>query len=322
VDLRTNLGLKLTALFLALAAWVYVHNLGDILKVLTVPVDMTGIPDSLELVGDHPPDINVRLRGPDLTLGNLPPQRVVLRADLADMPLRPGTNTIPLDSSMVQVPAGISVDRLSPSSFDITLEPRVDKEVPVVVNLQGKPAEGYEVVGTSVVPARVMVSGPESVIKKLDSIYTAPFSIENARDTKHMELEPLSTLSTVRLASPGARVEVAVRIRPRQTQATLEGVKILATGVPAASSSPTPGLEPATVTVHVAGSAAVIGKLTAADLLAVLDLRGRTGQNMELATADLVVRAADPEALDVQALTLTVAAPDKIRVTWTGGKSS
>ena len=327
MDLRTNLGLKLTAIFLALAAWVYIHNLDDIFKVLTVPVDLSGIPDTLEMVGEHPPDINMGLRGPELSLGNLPPQKVSLRANLEEMPLGPGVHTIELDSSMVHgVPPGIAVDRLFPSEFEITLEARVNKEVPVVVNLHGEPATGYEVIGTSVVPARVVVEGPESAINELESISTAPISIENARDTQHLELEPLRVGSQVRLASPDTQVEVVVSIRPVQGDMTLKGVRILAAGVPAGASgddaSPQFRLQPATVTVRATGPRAQIERLLASDLVVVVDLAGRSGQDFDLAAGDLAVRAADPQALDLRALTLTVTAPATIRVAWTNGKTS
>jgi YbbR domain-containing protein len=324
VDLRTNLGLKLTAIFLALAAWVYVNNLDDISLVLTVPVDLSGIPDTLEMVGDLPPDINVRLRGPELSLGNLAPQRVTLTANVKEIPLRPGVNNILLDESMVGVPSGIAVDRLSPASFDILLESKVNKEIPVMVNLRGKPAEGYEVIGTSVVPARVVVEGPESVIRRLDSIYTAPIPIENARDTQRRPLEPLLVSSQVRLASPNTKVEVVVRIRPLQGELTLSGVRLMAAGLPAgatdAGASSRLRLQPATVTVKAAGPRTQIENLTAADLVVVVDLTGRTGRDLDLAAADLAVRAADPQALNLQDFTLTVTAPATIRVAWTAGK--
>lgn len=323
MDLRTNLGLKLTAIFLALAAWVYVHNLGDIHKDLKVVVDLSGIPDTLEMVGEQPPDIDVRLRGPESSLVNLSPQKVNLEVNLKDQPLGPGIHTILLDASMVRRPPGIVVDRLSPSSFQITLENRVNKEVPVVVNLRGEPAAGFEVVGTSVVPARVVVEGPESVINKLDSLFTASISIKNARDTLRLELKSLPVVPQVHLVSPDTQVEVVVRIRPIQGEITLQGVRILAAGVPAGvtadSASPRLRMQPATVTVHAQGPRVQIERLTAADLVVVVDLAGRSGQDLDLAAGDLAVRAADPQALDVQPLTLSVTVPATIRVSWSGG---
>lgn len=326
MDLRNNLSLKLMAIFLALASWVYVQNLDDIFKVMTVPVDLSGIPDTFEMVGQHPPDINVGLRGPELTLGNLQPQKISLKPDLGSMNLKPGINTILLVKSMVQVPSGIAVDRLDPSSFEIDLEARVNKEVPVLIDLHGEPAAGYEVVGTSVVPARVVVEGPESIINELESIYTAPISIENARSSRRLELTPLPAVAQVHLVSPGDQVEVVVRIRPVQGETTLKGVRILAAGVPANvtadNASPRLRLQPVTVTVHAQGPRAQVEGLTAADLVVVVDLAGRTGQNLDLAAGDLTVRAADPQALNVQNLTLTVTAPATIHVTWTSDKTS
>jgi YbbR domain-containing protein len=326
VDLRNNLGLKLTAIFLALASWVYVHNQEDITLALQVPVDLTGIPDTLEMVGDHPPDIDVRLRGPELSLGNMSPQRVTLKVNLAALPLRPGINEIPLDATMVGVPSGITVDRLSPSTLELTLEARTNKEVPVLVNLQGEPADGYEVVGTSVVPAHVVVEGPESAINKLESMSTAPIAIANARDTLRPDPRPLPAMAQVRLASPDTQVEVVVRIRPVQGEITLTGVRIVATGVPAnvtaEGASPRLRIQPASVTVHAAGPRAQVESLTAADLVVVVDLGGRTGEDIDLAGKDLAVRAADPEALNVQDLTLSVTAPTTISVAWTNEKAS
>ena len=328
MDLRNNLSLKITALFLAIFAWVYVHNLGDTLTVIPVPVDLTGIPAEFEIIGEHPSDMSVHLRGPSPTLNNLRTQDVTLDTNLSDHPLQPGVNSIAINASMIKVPAGVTVDRYAPTSISFTLEPTANKEVPVEAAVYGIPAEGYERTSTTVVPARIVIEGPESAVEAVDKITTTRLSIANATDTRRAEVTPIAagpSGSQVRLARPDQPVEVIVRIQPVQDERTLTGVRLMPTGVAAVAGSEQPlqpMIEPATVTVRVVGPRQQVNALMAEQLVALVDLAGQTGQNLELAAADLTVRAATLDAPRLGDLTFEVVEPATVKVSWTGDEAS
>jgi YbbR domain-containing protein len=328
VHLRNNLSLKITALFLAIFAWVYVHNLGDTLTVIQVPVDLNGIPAEFEITGDHPTDMSVHLRGPAPTLNNLRTQDVSLNTNLSNHPLQPGGNSIAISESMIQVPAGVTVDRYSPTSISFTLEPTANKEVPVEAAVYGTPAEGYERTSTTVVPARIVIEGPESAVEAVDRITTTRLSIANATDTRRAEVTPIAagpSGSQVRLAHPDTPVEVIVRIQPIQGERNIAGIRLMPTGVAAAADSDEqlqPQLEPATVSVRVMGPRQQVNALMAEQLVALVDLTGQTGQNLELAATDLTVRAATLDAPRLDDLIFEVVEPATVTVTWTGDEAS
>jgi YbbR domain-containing protein len=328
VDLRNNLGLKITALFLALFAWVYVHNLGDILTVIPVPVDLSGIPPEFEIVGEPPPDTIVHLRGPAPTLNNLRRQDVVLNTKLGQHPLQTGVNSIAINAGMIEVPAGVTVDRFTPSSFSIDLEPTANKEVPVEAAIYGSPAAGYEVTSTTVVPARIVIEGPESAVEAVDSITTTRLSIANATDTRRAEVTPISSGpsgSQVRLARPDTPVEVIVRIQPVQGERNIGGIRLMATGVAAAAGSqdqPQPQMDPPMVMVKVTGPRQQVDALMADQLMAMVDLAGQTGQTLDVAAADLTVRAATLDAPRLSDLIFEVIEPATVKVTWSGDAAS
>ena len=328
MDLRNNLGLKITALFLAMFAWVYVHNLGDTLTVISVPVNLNGIPPEFEIVGEQPPDTKVHLRGPAPTLNNLRRQDVVVDTKLNELPLQRGLNSVAILPNMIQVPAGVTVDRFNPPSFSFTLEPTANTEVPVEAAIYGSPAAGYEVTSVTGVPSRLVIEGPEPAVEDVELITTTRLSIANATDTRRVNVTPIPSGPSgtlVRLATPGIPVEVIVRVQPVQEERTLTGVRLVPTGVAAAAGSPErlqPQMDPTTVTVRVQGPRQQVDALMAEQLVAMVDLAGQTGQNLELATAGLTVRAASLDAPRLGDLVFEVVEPTTIKVTWTGGDAS
>jgi YbbR domain-containing protein len=315
VNLRNNLTLKLVALFLAFAAWVYVHSQSDIQRAVVIPLDLSGLPDEFIEVSDAVPDVTVHLRGPETFLGGLPPERVRVQPELAEQALRVGSNNIPLDINMVRAPAGITVERISPAFVELELDELVTKEVRVEPAVQGQPAPGYEIAQIVSAPASLTVRGPRQVLSDVESISTSTVSVQGARETKRQSARPLVVGANPALVSPmDARTDIVVevRIRPLQEEATFTGVPVRAVGTGEAA----PGISPATVTVRARGPRDKVAALVSADMLVQADLGGRGRSELELPTASLRVIPAPGRGNNLAGLDLEVIAPAVLRVTW------
>ena len=317
MSLRKNLGLKITAVVIALGLWAWVAGQVDVIKTVSVPVDLTGLPADLEIVGNTVDDISVRLTGPEITLRTLPQERLRLRVNLATHPLAIGLNQIPVSPSQISVPAGIRVDRLTPNVLDLEVEAKATLEVPILPEVRGEPANGFELAGTVVQPPKLLIEGPESAVRAVESLSTPTIPIDGQSSNQTLRVRPIargSEGSRVRLADASATVQVLVRIRPIQLERTLEGLSVVTEG--ATEVGLTPDLDPQTVQVEVSGPREVVAMLAPGQFQAVLDLTSLTTEITEVDAPGLSVRPLDPEALPWQDLRFQITSPDVIRLSW------
>ena len=77
-----HLGLKLMAVALATLLWLIVAGDHLVERSMRVPLEFRNIPPTLEIVGDPPTAVDVRLRGSSALLGRLEPRDIVAVLDL------------------------------------------------------------------------------------------------------------------------------------------------------------------------------------------------------------------------------------------------
>ena len=317
VDPRKNLFLRITAVIIAFGLWAWVAGQADVIKTLQVPVDLTGLPADLEIIGGPLDDVTVRLTGPEITLRSLPPERVRLRVNLASHALSVGVNTIPLAADQLTVPAGVRVDRLTPNVLDLEVEHKANREVPVHPEIRGEPAEGFEVAGTVVQPPKLVIEGPESAVRAVESLSTPAITIDGQRSNQTLRVRPIAvgpSANEIRLADPASTVQVLVRIRPIQMERTLEGVAIVIEGTTADGRQPI--LEVQTVQLEVAGPREVVARLEPDQITAVLDVSALAPEILEVNAPALDVRPRDPSTLPWQDIRYQITSPDIIRFSW------
>jgi YbbR domain-containing protein len=87
-----------------------------------VPLEFTSMPAHLEISGDLPTSVHVRVRGRSALVRRLVAADLNLRIDLKDG--KEGSSQIQITPSMVGAPYGASVVQVSPSQFQVTLVPR------------------------------------------------------------------------------------------------------------------------------------------------------------------------------------------------------
>ena len=126
---------------------------------------------------------------------------------------RPGQRLFHVSASDVRAPFGVEVVQVAPSSLYMTFEPSATKPVPIVPEVEGNPADGFEIVTRTAEPAIVDVIGPQSAVAAVMAAITEPVSVAGASETI------VKTVS-VGVADPSVRlksidlVRVTVSIRP------------------------------------------------------------------------------------------------------------
>lgn len=293
-----NPGLKIMAVLLATALWFTVAGEQNVERTMRVPLELRNKPANLEIVGEPPTTIDVRVLGSSALLGRLDPGDVVAMLDLASA--RPGSRLFHIRTDEVRVPYGVSVQQLTPATIALELENSARRLVPVQPAIEGEPAPGFVAGKVTADPAAVEVIGPESHIAGLLAATTEPVSVNGQRGTVTDTVTVGVSDTAVRLVEP---VSAAVRIEilPAPVERVVSDVPIrwrnLAAGLSAR-------VMPRSATVTVRGQRGAIDAMRAETIDAFVDLAGLgPGQyNLRVQfdpTESFGVSATEPAAVQV-----------------------
>jgi YbbR domain-containing protein len=208
-----NLGLKFLSTCIAAMLWLVVAGERVVERVLRAPVEFQNLPNGLELVGNLPDTVEVRLRGSSGALTRMAAGDLAAVLDLRTA--RPGRRLFHLTPAQVTVPYGINVVQVGPSTVTMEFETSGVRTVPVEPTVEGRPAEGFEVSKVTSEPATVQVAGPESALKRLDAAVTEPVTVnDETRSVREVVTIGVQDAS-LRLVTPQTAV-VTVTISPRR----------------------------------------------------------------------------------------------------------
>jgi len=293
-----NAGLKALSLLLAVVLWFVVAGEKTAEIGLEVPVELRNLPENLEVVGDAVNTVEVRLRATPAIVRQIERQDVSLRIDLDG--LEAGEHFFHLTEAAVRRPFGVTVVKLSPASITLQLERTLTRELPVEARVVGTPAVGYAVVEVQVEPETVLISGPRTRVAALASVYTEAISAEGAQAsiTKVVTIgipDPLVRLQ----GDPRVKVTVVVRAAPEVREIERLGVEVRGGRA---------RVEPAQVTVTVAGPQSVLASLARDAVRPYVDLGAKTPAGTlrvatELApgTAGITIDGVEPPVVRVVA---------------------
>ena len=263
-----NPGLKVMAALLATALWFTVAGEQNVERTMRVPLELRHMPAHLEILGDPPTTIDVRLLGSSALLGRLDPGDVVAMLDLASA--RPGSRLFHIRTEEVRVPFGVSVQQLTPPTIALELENSARRRIPVQPAIEGEPAPGFVAGKVTSDPDSVEVVGPESHVAGLLAATTEPVSVSGQRGTVTDTVTIGVSDTAVRLAEP-VKAAVRIEILPGPVERTVAGVPIrwrnLASGLSAR-------IRPLTTTVTMRGRRDAIDAMRAETIDAFVDLAG------------------------------------------------
>lgn len=208
-----HIGLKIVSVVLASLLWLLVSGEQTVERALRIPLEFTNLPPQLELVGEPPALVDVRVRGSSGTLG-----RVVageLSAVLDVRTARAGQRLFHLTTEDVRAPFGVEVVQVTPASVPLTFEESLSKTVGVTVRIEGEPAAGFTVAGVTVDPATVSIVGPAGALSGLTEAITEPVSVSGMTRPVTDDVTIGVTDPVVRLRQPqNAHVTVSITAVP------------------------------------------------------------------------------------------------------------
>ena len=211
--------LRLLALGIAIGIWFnasFEDRLVSSEKVVEADVSYNRRPELMIInpVGS----VSVRLIGSERAIRQLNPFMVDVQVDLSR--LGPGPATISLGPENVLAPEGLEVVSIEPSTIRVDLEREVSVRLPVEPKLVGQPAAGAVAEEPEVFPNQVLVTGPESMLARIESLSTPPINLDGRAATFEETVAVVAPHPLIQIAQPS---KVTVRVPIRQPAPPQEG---------------------------------------------------------------------------------------------------
>jgi YbbR domain-containing protein len=115
-------GLKILSLAISFLLWA-TYTAEPYAEVgFQLPLEFTTMPPQLEISGDVPTVVHIRVRGRSALLRRMIPADLTLRLDMKDG--KQGTMALNISPEMVRAPYGATVVQVAPTEIHVTLVPR------------------------------------------------------------------------------------------------------------------------------------------------------------------------------------------------------
>ena len=207
-------GLRLLAVGLALLAWFVAtgERRERRTEITFVEPFINYATDEQMMILQSVEKVKVGIRGTASQIQNFNRSQVSVGVDLRN--IDKGTIEVNLSFSDVILPEGLVVHSIDPQQFVVELDRVVQEIRAVEANLVGEPAAGAVVSRSEVVPPQVLISGPESLVRDLQSLNTGPVSLDGhaldfderaqvvSPDPKIQVVQPLVVTVRVQLEIP------------------------------------------------------------------------------------------------------------------------
>ena len=263
-----QLGLKSLSIGIAVLLWVFVAGDETVERGLRVPLELQQFPGGIEMVGEAPSLIDVRVRGGSATLSHLAPGDIVAQLDLKAAHV--GRRLYQITPEQVRVPFGVQVVQVTPPTVALTFEPSISRMVPVVPDVAGDPLPGFVVGDTAIDPAEVEITGPQSAIQRVTEAVTETISVADATATVRERVTIGLLDSAVRLKTPRL-ADVVIQVIPGPVERTLNARPVRLRG---AARGVTVSAAPRAVDVVLRGSREGVSRVEADDVVASIDVSG------------------------------------------------
>ncbi|MGD9338997.1 MAG: diadenylate cyclase [Syntrophobacterales bacterium] len=209
-------GFLLTFLLVSVFWGIYSGKQLSLINVTTA-VDFRNIPENLELKRSSAENVEVQITGKRRLVSALKPDQVHAFLDLKE--IGDGYHRLELNADNIELPLGMEVVRITPSTIRLDMEQRVEKKLAVQPDIVGSPPAGYQIDKIKVSPDYVKVSGPVSELRNIDSLLTEPISLTemdilNGKSVVKVPLV-LSPPSLRLLAGENKEVQVGIQFAPQ-----------------------------------------------------------------------------------------------------------
>jgi hypothetical protein len=181
-----NLDIRLASLVLAMLMWFHAATEREYQQKIYCPVLVSNIPSGFVLAATPPlVPCQIKAKGKDMLDFKLNPPKVL--ADMANRQVK--KLTFDLSPELLRYPFNLKAVEAAfvISEITVNLDRLGQKEVRVLPDVSGIPASGYIVCdSTAAEPLLVIISGPQRLLEKIDSVYTWPVKVDGKSENERI----------------------------------------------------------------------------------------------------------------------------------------
>ena len=204
-----NLGMKIAAVLLSVVLWFYVTSRGQSEIPLDVPVELKNIPVGLEIVNNSYKKVSLYIKGQERIIRTVKPSDVRVALDLSKT--KSGENIFYLHGDDIQLPHGITVTNINPSSLKIITEKTISKTVRVIAVVTGEVQRGSRIQSVEADPSMITAKGISSEMKNIKSIKTEPLDVTGLAESVVQDLKIETKGKNIRPNPDTVRVTVEIK---------------------------------------------------------------------------------------------------------------
>ncbi|MCH2170970.1 CdaR family protein [Myxococcota bacterium] len=176
-----HFGSLLLAAGIALVLWGMAHSASTIERGFDVPVVFQGLPDELVLTDQTADVVNIRVLGTRAALRNITASKLEYPVEASGN--KPGLAIYEVDTTQIEVPRGVTIVSRSPAILEANFEQAARRSVRVRPDIEGEVAEGYLLLGVTVEPREVWLTGARSEVLRLREVVTETLDISGLEET-------------------------------------------------------------------------------------------------------------------------------------------
>ena len=165
--------LIILALILASLAWVVSVEEGDPTieepYSQSIPITPPKPPEGMLIMGEFNERVQATIRAPKSVWDSLKADDFIATVDLTG--LGPGVHQVPVQVTLNKQPSRVTL--FEPEYITLELDARMERSVPVRVQIEGKPTLGYLRQATTIDPSEVLVNGPSTYVAQVVETFTS-----------------------------------------------------------------------------------------------------------------------------------------------------
>jgi hypothetical protein len=220
-----NSALKFFSLLLAITLWFFVMGEKKAeFSFANVPVVLVNKPDDLLVTRKTAGSVNLRVSGSRSVLTTLSSNTIRAVIDLEGV--KPGKTVYKDLIDRVKLPNGTTITSISPAELSVFLETAIRKKVPVHLNLEDGPEEGYEVTNIAIQPEFVEVRLAQSEAGKVKKVMTEALYLSGVQEDIEKELSLVLTGLDLPRSLSTKKVKVSLSINEKMIEKTISDIPV------------------------------------------------------------------------------------------------
>ncbi|MCF8090974.1 MAG: diadenylate cyclase [Desulfotignum sp.] len=181
-----------------------------------VPVEFISPDQKMAVFSSSASSVRLLLSGSRPLIRSLTPDRINIKINLTNV--EPGTNNLLVSRHAVKLPPGITIKNIEPSELEVTVDVPLKKMLPVQPYWTGRLSSDLIMTHAQISPEKIHVIGPAQALKKIDTLFTAPLSLDGITESGSLTAGIVMNPATIRIEdNKQGRVQVEYTIQKRET---------------------------------------------------------------------------------------------------------